>query len=317
MSKLVLFDGNAIMHRAFHALPALTTPVGEPIGAVYGLVSMLLRVIQDLAPTHIAFAFDTPEPTFRKKMFDQYQSQRPEMDSELASQFNKAYEVIKVFKIPIYLKPGFEADDVIGTIANHSIRAKKRESNNIPPKPSDSQALVDEVVIVTGDRDILQLVNQKVKLYMPGKGLLSATLFGEKETKEKMGVNPGLIVDLKGLVGDPSDNYKGVPGIGPKTALKLLNQYGSFIKVYENAERTPESIKSKLLTHKESADMSYKLAKIKTDVDIDFDLDKARDWQVDNEEVRKVFENYGFRTLSKRVKTVNEELQKQKQGILL
>jgi DNA polymerase I len=297
MTKLILFDGNAIMHRAFHALPPLTTPVGEPINAVYGLISMLLRVIQDLQPTHIAFAFDRPEPTFRKEMYVEYQSQRPEMDDELGSQFEKAYAVIKAFGIPIYSKAGFEADDVIGTIAHRSN--------------------VDEVVIVTGDRDMLQLVNDKTKLFMPGKGLLSSTLYGERETEERMGVKPKQVIDLKGLIGDASDNYKGVPGVGPKTALKLLNQYGSFEGIYKNLDDVPESVRQKLETHKESADMSYDLARIRTDVDVEFNLEDAEKWVVDSTEVRRVFETFGFKTLAKRVKAVNEELQKQNQQGLL
>lgn len=297
MSKLVLFDGNAVMHRAFHALPPLTTKNGEPINAVYGLISMLLRVIQEIHPTHIAFAFDRPEPTFRKQMFEAYQSHRPEMDDELGSQFEKAYRVIEAFGIPLYSKAGFEADDVIGTIA--------------------TQCLVDEVVIVTGDRDILQLVNEKIKLYMPGKGLNTAFLMSEKETIEKMGVKPQLIVDLKGLIGDASDNYKGVPGVGPKTALKLLDEFGSFEDIYKNIDKIPESVKNKLVMNEESARMSFDLARIRTDVEVDFDMEKAGKWQVDSTEVTKLFEEYGFRTLSNRIKTVGEQLQKEKQGVLL
>lgn len=297
MSKLVLFDGNAIMHRAFHALPPLTTPVGEPINAVYGLISMLLRVIQDLQPTHIAFAFDRPEPTFRKEMFVEYQSHRPEMDDELSSQFEKAYAVIKAFGIPLYSKAGYEADDVIGTIAK--------------------RCNTDEVVVVTGDRDMLQLVDTKTKLYMPGKGLLSSTLYGEKEAEEKMGVKPQLVVDLKGLIGDASDNYKGVPGIGPKTALKLLNQFGSFEGIYKNLDKIPENVRQKLELHRQSAEMSFDLARIRVDVDIDFNLEESSKWMVDSTEVRRVFETFGFKTLTKRIKAVNEELQKQNQPSLL
>ena len=285
------------MHRAFHALPPLTTPVGEPINAVYGLVSMLLRVIQDLKPTHIAFAFDRPEPTFRKEMFKEYQSHRPEMDDELSPQFAKAQEVIKAFGIPIYDKAGFEADDVIGTIAD--------------------KCETDEVIVVTGDRDMIQLVNQKTKLYMPGKGLLSSTLYGEREAEEKMGVKPVRVVDLKGLIGDASDNYKGVPGIGPKTAQKLLNQFGSFDNIYKNLDKIPENVRQKLEMHKTSADMSYDLARIRKDVEVGFNLGNAANWRVDSTEVRRVFESFGFKTLAKRVKAVNEELQKQNQGVLL
>ncbi|MEK7113185.1 MAG: PIN domain-containing protein, partial [Patescibacteria group bacterium] len=163
MAKLILIDGNAILHRAYHALPPLTTRRGEPIGAVYGLISMLLRVIQDLKPTEIAVCFDEKEPTFRHKEFAPYQAQRPVMDEELSGQFEKARRVIEAFGIPIYSKSGFEADDVIGTLAE---KAK------------------EDVVIVTGDRDILQLVGGGVKVYLPIAGLSSAKLMGKEEVKE-------------------------------------------------------------------------------------------------------------------------------------
>src|SRR3989338_2978816 len=151
MSKLVLIDGNAILHRAYHALPPLTTRRGEPINAVYGLVSMLLKVIQDLKPTHIAVAFDRKEPTFRHKKYPKYQAQRPKMDAELSSQFEKARDVITAFGIPIYDKAGYEADDVLGSIAEQAQSSK----------PKAQKGGFDEVVIVTGDRDILQLVDNK------------------------------------------------------------------------------------------------------------------------------------------------------------
>src|SRR3989344_8025202 len=149
MSKLVLIDGNAILHRAYHALPPLTTKRGEPINAVYGLTSMLLRVIQDLKPTHIAVCFDRKEPTFRHKEFPKYQAQRPVMDKELSGQFEKAKDVLSAMNIPIFEMAGYEADDVIGTLASQSTG-------------------VDEVVIVTGDRDILQLIDdsRRVRVYL-------------------------------------------------------------------------------------------------------------------------------------------------------
>jgi len=297
MTKLVIFDGNAIMHRAYHALPPLNTRAGEPINAVYGLVSMLLKVIQDLSPTHIIFAFDRPEPTFRKEIATDYQAHRPEMDVDLGSQFPKAQEVVKAFKIPLYDKAGFEADDVIGTIVN-----------KVP---------VDQVLIVTGDRDILQLVNKKIKLYMPGKGLSDAKVFGKNETIEKMGVPPEQIVDYKALVGDPSDNYKGVPGIGPKTAVKLLEDYKTLDNIYKNLDKIPDRTAKILRENKESAYLSQKLAKIVKDVDIDFDIEKANKWNLDNPEVVGLFEEFGFRTLTKRIKTVGKELTSKKQMSLM
>ena len=301
MNKLVLFDGNAIMHRAYHALPPLTARNGEPINAVYGLISMLLKVIQDVAPTHIIFAFDRPEPTFRKKILESYQAQRPEMEEALSTQFEKAQNVIRALGIPIYDKAGFEADDVIGSIAEKVKKAKIK------------------TLIITGDRDMLQLVDEKGEtfLYMPLKGLTDAKEFGVKETVERMGVGAGQIVDFKALVGDPSDNYKGVPGIGPKTAVTLLAKYKTLDNIYKYLDELPEKLKEKLTTFKDSAYQSQTLAKIVTDVDINFDLGKAKSWQLDSDKVTQLFEQYGFRTLSRRVKEVGKKVEEEKQMSLL
>jgi len=298
-SKLVLIDGNAILHRAFHALPPLTTRSGEPINAVYGLISMLLRVISDLNPTHIAVCFDVKAPTFRHKIFKEYQSQRPPTHDDLSSQFEKAKRVIKTFGIPIYEKSGFEADDVIGTIA-YSVQ-----------RTADS-----EVVIVTGDRDLLQLVNDKVKLYMPILGLSAGKLMGIEETKEKIGVEPELIADFKALVGDPSDNYKGVAGIGPKTAINLLNKYGSVDGVYKNLKQIPQKIREKLIKDRKNAVLSHKLATIVKNVPVKLDLESAGKWDVDSKKVLELFKEYGFKTLTERVKKAGQESDREKQGTL-
>ncbi len=286
------------MHRAYHALPpTLTTRRGEPINAVYGFTAMLLRIIQDLKPTHIAVAFDRKEPTFRKKLFEEYQAHRPEKDKELSTQFEKARDTVSAFRIPIYDKAGYEADDVIGTLAR--------------------QAKVEEVVIVTGDKDILQLVTKKTKVYLPIRGLKEAEMMGEKQVFEKMGVKPSQIDDYKALVGDPSDNYKGVPGIGPKTAISLLGRFGTFQEVYKNLSKIDKSVARKLKDGCESAKTSKKLAKIVTDVPIKLDTEKAGQWKVDSNEVLTLFSEFGFRTLSKRVKDVGSMIQKENQMKLL
>src|SRR3989344_6944913 len=253
MGKLLIIDGNAILHRAFHALPPLTTRIGEPINAVYGLVSMLLRVITDLKPTHIAVAFDEKEKTFRRLALKTYQAQRPPTHEDLSSQFAKARNFLGAAKIPVYSKIGYEADDEIGTLAT-------RADGN--------------VVIITGDRDQLQLVNDKIKLYMPIAGLANAKLFGEAETVERMGVPPSQISDLKSLMGDASDNYFGVPGIGPKTAINLLSKYKSKAEIYEHLDEIPEKTREKLEKGREGADLSYKLAMIIKDVPMEIDFDK-------------------------------------------
>lgn len=296
MNKLVLIDGHAILHRAFHALPALTTKRGEPINAVYGLVSMLLRVIGDLNPTHLAVCFDVKAPTFRHKTFKDYQAQRPAMAEELAGQIEKSKKVVEALGIPIYEKAGFEADDLIGTIAS---------------------GVREEVIIVSGDRDLLQLVDNRVKLYMPLVGLATAKLFGPAEVKEKMGIGPDLIPDYKALVGDPSDNYAGVPGIGPKTAIRLLEKFGSLAGVYKNLKEIPEKIREKLEKGKQSAEMSYQLATIVRNVPLAFNLEDCAKWKIDSQKVLDLFREFGFKTLVERVKKVGRKLDQSRQMNLL
>jgi len=296
MSKLVLIDGNAIMYRAFHALPPMTNKNGEPINAIYGLVSMVLKVIQDLKPSHITVCFDEKAPTFRRKEYANYQAQRPPMPSELSSQFEKARKFFLAVGIPVYSMEGFEADDLIGTIADKS---------------------KEDVVIVTGDRDQLQLVNKKVKLYMPIAGLSNAKLFGEEETKERMGVPASLIDDYKALVGDPSDNYPGVPGIGPKTAISLLEKFGTFENIYKNLDKISATIGDKLRVGEKSGRLSKRLATIVRDVPFEFDFEKMDDWDVDSDKVLKLFSEFGFKTLTERIKKVGKEMDKEKQMTLI
>ncbi len=320
MKKLVLIDGNAILHRAFHALPPLTNKRGEPINAVYGLVSMLLRVITDLKPTHIAVAFDEKGPTFRHIALRTYQAQRPPTAEDLSSQFAKARAFLKAAGVPVYSMPGFEADDVIGTIASQGAQlpiTNFQFSNKLKIQNSKSQTL-DEIIIVTGDRDQLQLVDDKlkIKLYMPIVGLANAKLFGEAETKERMGVPPGQIDDFKALVGDPSDNYGGVTGIGPKTAIKLLTEFGSFEGIYKNLDKVPERIREKLEKGKAQGKLSKKLATIVRDVPVDLDFEAMGEWRIDSAEVLKLFDEFGFKTLTERVKSVGKQIDEEKQGAL-
>lgn len=297
VNKLILIDGNAILHRAFHALPPLTTKTGEPINAVYGLVSMFIRVITDLKPDGIAVAFDEKEKTFRHKTLPAYQSQRPPTAKELLSQFDKAKLFFKACRIPIYSKSGYEADDVIGTIT-----AKAGEN----------------VVIVTGDRDQLQLVNDKrnIKLYMPIVGITNAKLYGEAEVKERLGVPPNLVSDFKALVGDQSDNYPGVPGIGPKTAITLLEKYGSFENIYKNLDKIPDGVRKKLLDGKKLGELSKNLAVIVCDVPIEIDFEKMFKWKIDSNQVLNLFSVFGFKTLSKRIKDVGKKIESEKQASL-
>jgi len=297
MSKFVLIDGNAIIHRAYHALPkTLTDPQGNLTNAVHGFGNILVKIISDLEPSHIAVCFDRKEPTFRKKISKQYQAHRPEMDKELVSQVSVIKELVDALNIPRYEKAGYEADDLIGTISKNCI--------------------VDEVVIVTGDKDIMQLIDSKIKVYMPVRGLSQAKLYNETETKKKMGVLPSQIVDYKALVGDPSDNYKGVPGIGPKTAESLLEEYKNLDNIYNNLDKIGGSVEKKLEENKESAYESQKLAQILINVKIDFDLETASQWQVDSKKALNFCENYSLRSLQNRIKNLGKQIASRNQTSL-
>ena len=308
--KLVLIDGNAIMHRAYHALPPLTTRGGEPINAVYGLVSMLLKIITDFKPTHIAVAFDRKEPTFRHKEFKAYQAHRPEMDRELSSQFEKAQAVFEAMKIPVYSKAGFEADDIIGTIS-------LQITSHHLPVGRQGKSLITDVVIVTGDRDILQLVDERVGVYLPTKGLSEGKVYDRSGVVEKMGVTPERIVDYKALVGDQSDNYPGVPGIGPRTAERLLAKYKRFENIYKYLDDVKESVRKKLINGRKSGELSLKLARIVRNVPIEFSADEMSRWQLDGQNVLETFAEFGFMTLTRRAEEVGERFKKEKQMELI
>lgn len=288
MNRLVIIDGHAILHRAYHALPPLTTSKGLIVNAVYGFTSMLLRVIETLKPTHLVVAFDTPEPTFRNKLFKDYQIQRPKADEEFISQIATVKNVVSEMGIPMFEKAGFEADDVIGTIA--------------------AKADTDEVVIVTGDRDMLQLVDGKTKIYMPVKGLSQSKLYGKDEVEEKYGIKPYQVVDYKALVGDASDNYPGVAGIGPKTAISLLHEYGSFEEIYNHLDDIKSSsIREKLINGKEGGVLSKKLATIVKDAPVNFELEKCKLASFDTPLVRWLFEEMEFRSLIPRLSGRNQK----------
>lgn len=308
MERLVIIDGHAILHRAYHALPPLTTSKGLIVNAVYGFSSMLLRVIETLKPTHLIVAFDTPEPTFRNKLFKDYQIQRPKVDEEFIPQIDIVKKLVRQMGIPTFEKAGFEADDVIGTIAKQALRDTKILSdkdimrNKRSPNISISQYPNIEVVIVTGDRDMLQLVSDRIKIYMPVKGLSESKLYGEEEVEEKYGIKPSQIVDYKALVGDASDNYPGVAGIGPKTASALLAHFGTLEKIYRDMDKIEsEKVKKALDDHLESAEMAKQLAKIVCDVPMRLDIDKCKLPNLDRPDIHKLFEEFEFRSLIPRL----------------
>ena len=206
----VIIDGNAIIHRAYHALPPMTTKDGTMVNAVYGFTSMLLKVIHDLQPTHLVVSFDVAGKTFREDLYEKYKATRVKAEQSLYDQIPLVYEVVNAFAIPIYTKEGFEADDVIGTI----VQKLKKDSREL------------KSIIVTGDMDMLQLVDANVSVYELRKGLSDIVIFDPGKVKERYGFGPEHIVDYKGLRGDPSDNIPGIKGIGEKTATELIEIYG-------------------------------------------------------------------------------------------
>lgn len=294
MKKLFLIDANSIIYRCFYALPELTTPVGEAIQAIYGLASVLLKIIKEDPPDYAAAAFDRKEKTFRAEAFEQYKAQRPPVPPELVSQIEKSYELFKMFNIPTFDLAGFEADDIIGTLAE---KFKKEEGL--------------EVIILSGDLDNLQLVDKNVFVRTFLKGISETVLYDEKKVVERYGLQPEQLSDYKGLVGDPSDNIPGVPGIGPKTALPIIKTYGTLANFYKKIEnvKIPETPKSreekiykKLLTFKEHAIRSRDLALIRRDVPLEVQsLDELRWTKPDAAKLREYFNSLGFKTLAGRV----------------
>ena len=291
---LVLLDAHAIIHRAYHALPPFTSPEGEPTGAVYGLCSMLLRIIRELKPDYIAAAFDLPHPTFRHIAYEQYKAKRPEAASDLVAQFSRARETVQTFGMPIFDKKGFEADDVIGTV----VEKLKKEKNL-------------KIIIASGDMDTLQLVDdERVVVYTLRKGIQDTVFYNEEGVKRRFGFGPKLLPDFKGLRGDPSDNIIGIAGIGEKTASALIQKLGSLENVLDSAKRNPEKLKKagikdrviKLLQEKkEDALFSKELATIKKDVPIEFSMASAAYRGPDQKKLEILFRELGFTSLLKRI----------------
>ncbi|MDD4477101.1 MAG: DNA polymerase I [Patescibacteria group bacterium] len=293
MKKLIIIDGNAIVHRAYHALPPLTTKNGKIVNAVYGFTSMLLKTLKDLRPTHIAVTFDLAGPTFRHLKYKEYKATRVKADQELYDQLPLAHDIARAFNMPIYEKKGFEADDAIGTIVK-----KAKNDKDI------------EIFIVTGDMDTLQLVEKNVKVYTLRKGLSDTIIYDEEAVKNRFGFGPESVVDYKALRGDASDNIKGVAGIGEKTATELIQKIGGIEKIYkdikspksETRKLFSESVVKKLVAGESDANMSYELAQLDCDApDLNFKLDDCEIKDFDREKIIKLFQELEFTSLLKRV----------------
>ncbi|MCK5044221.1 hypothetical protein KAR26_00640 [Candidatus Parcubacteria bacterium] len=293
--RLVVIDSNALIHRAYHALPPLTTPKGELVNAVYGFLSIFFKVVKELEPDYMAATFDLPGPTFRHKKFKDYKGKRVKAPDELYEQIPKVKSVLRDFDIPVFEKQGYEADDIIGTIAH------------LTKKSFDV-----ETIILTGDMDALQLVNEQTKVYTLRKGLKDIVLYDERLVKEKyQGLTPDQLADFKGLRGDPSDNIPGVPGIGEKTAIQLIQEFDSIENLYQELDRQSEKIREKLrkllIDNKDSALLSKELGQIKCDVSFEFDLKKCVWRGFDEEKTAETLEKFGFHSLAKRLSKEKEQ----------
>ncbi len=293
---LVLIDGNALIHRSYHALPPLTTKKGEVVHAVYGFTSTLLSVLEKFHPEYIAASFDLSGPTFRDELYAEYKATRTKAPDDLYAQIPRVKEVVTAMNIPIYELAHFEADDCVGTIA----------------KQAGAQGI--EVIIVTGDNDALQLVDDHIKVFSIRKGLKDLVLYDVPAVVAKYEFGPSQLPDYKGLAGDSSDNIPGVSGIGAKTATDLLKQFGTLENIYANLPEVKESVRKKLEADKEKAFLSKTLGTISIDAPVTLDLEKcvARDY--DKKVVGSLLQELGFFSLIKRLPGSDQGAENNEQG---
>lgn len=297
---LVLLDAHAILHRAFHALPDFSSPSGEPTGALYGVVAMLLKIIEELKPDYIAACYDLPEPTYRHEAFKEYKAGRKKTDDTLVQQINRSRDIFEALGVPIYEHPGFEADDMLGTIA-HQMKGHKDLT----------------VIIASGDMDTMQCIDKKrVQVYTLRKGIQDTVLYDEKAVIDRFGFGPQSVPDYKGLRGDPSDNIPGIVGVGEKTATTLITTFVTLEKMYKALEKDEQKfldigIKPRMIgllkDNKEEAEFSKMIATIREDAPIVFELPTTH-WKerTDIEKLLSLFTELGFRTLTSRIKYLFE-----------
>ncbi|MDQ3014471.1 MAG: DNA polymerase [bacterium] len=294
--RLILLDSHAILHRAYHALPDFSSPKGEPTGALYGLSTMIMKIIEDFQPNYVVATFDLPEATYRHEAYKEYKAGRKKMDDALSVQISRSRDVFEAFSIPIYDKPGFEADDMLGTIVECMKKNKELD-----------------IIIASGDMDTMQLVDKKkVQVYTLRKGIKDTILYDEDAVNERYGFGPEHISDFKGLRGDPSDNIIGIKGIGEKTATILIQKFGTIENMYKALKKDKEKFQKEagvtprivelIAEGEEEALFSKMLATIRRDAEIDFKV-PDHDWKddVDVKKVQNLFQELGFRSLQVRL----------------
>lgn len=298
--KFIIIDGNALLHRAWHALPPLTTPAGEPVNAAYGFTLILMKALKDIQPEYAAVTFDRKEKTFRHEMYAEYKATRVKQPDELYAQIPIIKKIVGSFGLPIYEKAGFEADDVIATICEN--------------KEVDKSGV--ESIVVTGDMDTLQLVDQNTKVYALRKGITDTVIYDEAAVKEKYGLSPSQLNDFKALRGDPSDNIPGAKGIGEVGAADLIKKFGTIEELYEAIEKNDkrlEEIRPRIVEilkkEKENVFLGKKLVILVADAPVDFRLDDCR-IKINPGTVSDVFRELGFTSLLKKVDDLSGGAQK-------
>jgi DNA polymerase I len=289
--RLFLLDGMALAYRAYYSF--ITRPLinskGENTSAIYGFVTALMKILEDEKPEHIAVVFDTKGPTFRHKKFPDYKATRQKMPEDMSSQMEKLKDVVKSFNVPSIELPGFEADDIIGTLA------RRAEKENVI------------TFMVTPDKDYMQLISSKIKMYKPGKGGGEVEIIDETGVKEKFGVRPDQVIDVLGLIGDSSDNVPGVPGIGPKTATPLIQRFGSIPSLYDQLDAVQQKgIREKLASNKDLAFLSRELVTIDINAPVQIDFHQLKATNAQASKLIKVFDELEFKTLSGRLRTLEK-----------
>ncbi len=279
MKKFLIVDGNSLANRAFYAMPYLSNIKAQPSGAIFGFANILIKLIVEQKPDYIAVAFDHSRQTFRTEIYKDYKGTRKETPLDLSKQFPFIKEMLNIMGIKTFEIDGIEADDIIGTLSKHS---------------------KNENILLSGDRDLLQLVDENTTVWLTKKGITELDKMDEKAIHEKYGFAPSGIIELKALMGDASDNIPGVAGVGEKTALSLLNKYSSLDGVYENIESITGKLKEKLINDKENAYLSKKLATIKTDCNFEYNIEDCTYKFPFSQEVREFFEYWNFNSFSKR-----------------
>src|SRR4051812_284096 len=290
MERLMLLDGFGLVYRGYFALPPLTTSRGELVNGAFGFCSIVLRGFQDLRPDYVAVAFDLSGPTFRHEQYADYKATRTRMPDDLAAQFPKVREVVKALRIPVYEQQGYEADDVIGAL---TLQAEGKDV---------------ETTIVTVDLDMLQLVTDKTRLMTTRSGVENTVIYDPARIWERFGLRPDQMIDYKALKGDPTDNIPGVPGVGEKTAAKLIAEWVDLDNLYAHIDEVkPEKLRDKLAEHRDSVFRGRELTTIIRDLPVSLDLEAARLADYDRETVIRLFREYEFRTLIERLPAMTGE----------